>query len=50
MRQLAGQNPTENFHVAMTMGTKALTGRNTVLINDPQRAEPHVIGVVITGE
>jgi len=50
MRQLTGQDPTENFHVAVTMGTKARPGGNTVLINHPQRAERHVIGVLITSE
>jgi hypothetical protein len=50
MRQLTGQDPAENFHVPMAMGAEARSGGDSVFINDPQRAESHVIRIVITGE
>ena len=40
----------ENLHVAVTMGVKAGAGADLVLVDDPQRAEAHMVGIVIMAE
>src|ERR1700690_598297 len=41
------ENPGEDFHVAMRMHSETLTGRDDVFIQNAQRAELHMLRVVI---
>jgi hypothetical protein len=50
MAQRAVEHIGQDFHVAMRMGAEALAGRDAVLVQDAQSAEPHVAGVVVLGE
>jgi len=40
----------DDLHVAMPVGAEALTGRDAVLVDHPERTEPHVGRVVVIGE
>jgi hypothetical protein len=46
----AGDHIGENLHVAVGMGAEAAAGRDGVVVDDPQRAEAVVLGVVVVGE
>ena len=48
--QHAFQHIAENFHVAMRMRAKALTGVNTIIVDDSQRPEADLGRVVIIGK
>ena len=48
--QLAVQHIGKDLHVAVAMGAKAHAGLDAVFVDDPQRPEIHVVGVVITGK
>src|ERR1700691_4539629 len=45
--QRSVQNPRQDFHVAMRMHAKPLSGRDDILMQHPQGAELHVLRVVI---
>jgi hypothetical protein len=40
----------DDLHVAMRVPAEALAGSDAIFIDDPQRAEAHVGGVVVVGE
>lgn len=40
----------EDFHRAMRMGAEALPGRDGVLVDDAERFEAPVIGMIVSGE
>ena len=44
------QHVGHDLHVAVRVGAEALAGRDPVLVDDPERAEAHVGGVVVVGE
>ena len=50
MSQLPLQDIADDFHVAVTVGSKAGTGLNAVFIDDAKRTETHVLRVVVVGE
>src|SRR5437762_14013761 len=48
--QRAFQHVTEDFHVAVRMRAKALSGRDAIVVNDAQRAEADMRRVVVVGK
>src|ERR1700722_20668409 len=50
VRQSAFEHITDDFHVAMAVCPKTLATRDAILVDHPQRAEMHVLRVVIAGE
>ncbi len=50
MRQLPVQHVADDFHIAMTVSTEPGAGLHAVLIDHPQWAETHVLGIVIIRE
>ena len=40
----------DDLHVAVRVGAEALAGRDAVVVDHAQRAEAHVLGVVVVGE
>jgi hypothetical protein len=50
MLERAFQHVRDDLHVAVAVGWKAAARRNAVVIDHPQRAEPHVGGVVVLAE
>ena len=48
--QFAFQHIGDDFHVAVAMGAKAAAGRDTVFIDHAQRAEAHMLRIVVVGE
>ncbi len=44
------QHPGDDLHVAVRVRPEAASGRDAVLVDDPQRPEAHVLRVVIVGE
>ena len=47
MFQCAFDDVRDDLHVAVAVGAKPRTGPDPVLIDNPQRAEAHVTGVVV---
>src|SRR3954471_12955526 len=47
MLKRAFQHIRDDFHVFMAMGTKALGRLHAVFVDDDQRTEPHLFGVVV---
>jgi len=50
VRQLAFKHIAEDFHVAMPMAAEAGAGRDPVFVDHPQRAEAHLLRIVIIGK
>src|SRR4249920_2135325 len=50
MFERAFEHVGDDFHVAVRVRGKALAGRDAVVIQDAQRAEMHMLGVVIVGK
>ncbi len=48
--EAAFQHIADDFHIAVPMRTESLAGRDAIVIDDAQRAEAHMGGIVITGE
>src|SRR5260221_5289431 len=44
------QHVADDFHVAVAVRAEAGAGLDAVLVDDAQRAEPHVRGIVVAGE
>ena len=50
MLQRPAQHVCDNFHVGVRMRWKATAPGNTVVVDDAQRTEAHVLGVEIAAE
>jgi len=50
VRDRAGANVSDDFHVAMGMRREAAPGRDPVVVPDSDRAPAHAGGIVIAGE
>ena len=50
VRQRTIQHITDDFHVAVTMGTEAGTGLHAILVDHAQRAVADVVRVVVIGK
>ena len=46
----AGQDIGDDLHVAVAVGIKTRAGLHDVFVDDAQRAEAHMRGVVVVGE
>ena len=50
MLERALQHIGDDLHVAVGVRRKSRAGRDAVVVDDAQRAEPHVVGIVIVAE
>src|SRR5437867_13123773 len=50
MLERALEHVTDDLHVSVPVGRKPTTGLNTVLVDDAERAEPHLVRVAILPE
>ena len=50
VRELALEHVADDLHVAVAVRAEARAGLHAVLVDDAQRAEAHVLRVVVVGE
>ena len=50
MLQSTGHYISDNFHVPMRVHSKAAAAEHDVIVDDAQRAEAHMLGIVIVGK
>jgi hypothetical protein len=50
VREAALEHVADDLHVAMAVGAESLPGLDAILVDHAQRAEAHVIGIVVAGE
>ena len=50
MLELAVEHPGEYLHVAVGVRAEAAPGVDPVVVDDAQRTEPHVAGIVVVPE
>src|SRR2546423_4795068 len=41
------ENVSDDFHISMTMRRKSFSWRHTIFVDHPQRAETHILRVVV---
>ena len=50
MRELSFEYVADDLHVAMAVRTEAHAGLHAILVDDAQRSEAHVRGIVVIGK